>query len=158
MADHDRDSAASASDSDTAAPTLASRHRAEWKQLRATIQALKRSAGKGDKKRKREVAVEIARLEKEMEERHAREVAEEQSGAKADAVGAIVDAMAAVGVNGDADETTAVDAPAPTVATTGGTGKKPNRQQLRKVCVQHCKCVMTLLITTSLIATQTSRT
>ena len=39
----------------------------------ATIQALKKSVPKGDKRKKKEINDEISRLEKEMSEKHARE-------------------------------------------------------------------------------------
>ena len=41
--------------------------------LEVRIQSLKKTVTKGDKKKRREVNEEIARIEKEMEERHARE-------------------------------------------------------------------------------------
>ena len=53
--------------------SMEARHRREWKELRAKIQQLKKSATKGDKKRKKEVGVEVERLERELEERHERE-------------------------------------------------------------------------------------
>ncbi|GAB0097262.1 OTU domain-containing protein [Sergentomyia squamirostris] len=48
------------------------RHRKERKDLQAKIQVLKKA--KGDKKKKREVTEEIARLESEMEKRHSEEL------------------------------------------------------------------------------------
>ncbi|KAG4077993.1 hypothetical protein HA402_002044 [Bradysia odoriphaga] len=52
----------------------ATRHKKERKELQAKIQALKKSAGKGDKKRKKEVLEEIAKLELELDQRHANEL------------------------------------------------------------------------------------
>lgn len=51
------------------------RHKKERKELQAKIQALKKSAGKGDKKKKKEVLEEIAKLELELDQRHADELA-----------------------------------------------------------------------------------
>ncbi|KAK2708719.1 deubiquitinase OTUD6B-like isoform X1 [Artemia franciscana] len=53
---------------------LLSRHRQEKKILQATVQALKKTATKGDKKKKKEVQDEIAKLEKELLEKHALEI------------------------------------------------------------------------------------
>lgn len=50
------------------------RHKRERKELQATIQALKKSAGKGDKKKKKEVLESIAKLELELDERQANEL------------------------------------------------------------------------------------
>lgn len=44
--------------------------------IKGKIQALKKSATKGDKKKKKEVQEEIARLESEMDKRHDEELAE----------------------------------------------------------------------------------
>ncbi|XP_064467402.1 deubiquitinase OTUD6B-like isoform X2 [Ornithodoros turicata] len=49
-------------------------HRKERKDLQARIQNLKHSIPKGDKKRKREVAAEVARLEAELDEKHQKEL------------------------------------------------------------------------------------
>lgn len=54
---------------------VSSRHKKERKELQAKIQALKKTAGKGDKKKKKEVLEEIVRLEAELETRHANELA-----------------------------------------------------------------------------------
>lgn len=53
---------------------LLSRHRKELKELRARIQGLKKSVPKGDKRRKKEVAAEVAQLEQELQERQEREL------------------------------------------------------------------------------------
>lgn len=50
------------------------RHKKERKELQATIQALKKSAGKGDKKKKKEVLETITKLELELDQRHANEL------------------------------------------------------------------------------------
>merc|ERR1712071_77135 len=49
---------------------LIARHRREKKDLQAKIQALKKTATKGDKKKKKDVAEEIAKIEKELTEKH----------------------------------------------------------------------------------------
>lgn len=46
------------------------------------IQALKKSATKGDKKRKKEVTEEITKLEAELEKKHAEELANAEVGKK----------------------------------------------------------------------------
>ena len=50
-------------------------HRKEKKELQAQIQALKKTASKGDKKKKKEVAETIANLEAELKEKHKAELA-----------------------------------------------------------------------------------
>lgn len=49
---------------------LLARHRREAKDIRGKIQALKKSAPKGDKKRKKEVAAEVALLEETLQAKH----------------------------------------------------------------------------------------
>lgn len=62
---------------------LAKRHRKEKKDLQGKVQNLKKTASKGDKKKKKEVTDEIARLEEELKSRHEKEVKElESSGDK----------------------------------------------------------------------------
>ncbi|GLH04641.1 OTU domain-containing protein 6B [Gryllus bimaculatus] len=53
-----------------------SRHRKEKKELQGRIQLLKKTATKGDKKKKKEVSDEIARLEQELEKKHSEELAQ----------------------------------------------------------------------------------
>ncbi|EFX84492.1 hypothetical protein DAPPUDRAFT_314827 [Daphnia pulex] len=53
---------------------LLARHRKEKKDIQAKIQALKKTATKGDKKKKKDVAEEIAKLETEIEIKHAAEL------------------------------------------------------------------------------------
>lgn len=50
------------------------RHRKERKELQARVQALKKSADKGDKKRKREVLDDIVKLELALDQRHSEEL------------------------------------------------------------------------------------
>ncbi|XP_055296990.1 deubiquitinase OTUD6B [Sitodiplosis mosellana] len=58
---------------------LSLRHKKERKELQAKVQALKKTAGKGDKKKKKEVLEEIARLESDLEKRHADELAKAET-------------------------------------------------------------------------------
>lgn len=51
------------------------RQKKERKELQAKVQALKKSASKGDKKKKKEVLEEIARLESDLDKKHADELA-----------------------------------------------------------------------------------
>ncbi|KAF5271306.1 hypothetical protein FQA39_LY08104 [Lamprigera yunnana] len=53
---------------------LLKKHRQERKELQASIQALKKTAIKGDRKKKKEVAETILQLEKELEEKHSSEL------------------------------------------------------------------------------------
>ncbi|KAJ6637246.1 Deubiquitinase OTUD6B [Pseudolycoriella hygida] len=55
---------------------ITTKHKKERKELQANIQALKKSAGKGDKKKKKEVLETISKLELELDERHANELAQ----------------------------------------------------------------------------------
>lgn len=55
---------------------LLSRHKKERKELQAKIQALKKSASKGDKKKKKEIIEEIAQLECDLDKKHADEIAQ----------------------------------------------------------------------------------
>lgn len=58
---------------------IAARHKKERKELQAKIQSLKKTAGKGDKKKKKEILEEIARLEVDLDTRHASELAQNES-------------------------------------------------------------------------------
>ncbi|XP_011202897.2 deubiquitinase OTUD6B [Bactrocera dorsalis] len=53
-----------------------SRHRRERKDLQAKIQALKKSAPKNDKKKRKEIMEEVARMESDLEKRQASELVE----------------------------------------------------------------------------------
>ncbi|KAL1123854.1 hypothetical protein AAG570_001624 [Ranatra chinensis] len=53
---------------------IVQRHRKEKKELQAKIQALKKTATKGDKKKKKEVSEEILKLETDQEKRHSDEL------------------------------------------------------------------------------------
>lgn len=80
MSDIDKDLDNLAIDDDD----ITARHRKERKELQAKVQALKKTAGKGDKKKKKEVLEEIARLESDLNQRHDNELA--QSSTKEPAV------------------------------------------------------------------------
>lgn len=58
------------------------RHKKERKELQAKIQALKKTAGKGDKKKKKEILEEITKLELELDDRHANELTQLNEAAK----------------------------------------------------------------------------
>lgn len=58
---------------------LLKRHRKEKKDLQGKVQNLKKTASKGDKKKKKEVTDEIARLEEQLKNRHDQELRELQS-------------------------------------------------------------------------------
>ncbi|XP_066290767.1 deubiquitinase OTUD6B-like [Branchiostoma lanceolatum] len=62
------------------AEKLAKKHKQERKELQAKLQQMKNSVPKNDKKRKKQLTVEIAQLEAELDERHLREEAELQAG------------------------------------------------------------------------------
>ncbi|XP_013402008.1 OTU domain-containing protein 6B-like [Lingula anatina] len=53
--------------------TLSAKHKKEAKELQAQIQKLKHSVPKGDKKKKKDVAAQIAILEAELEQKHEKE-------------------------------------------------------------------------------------
>ncbi|KAJ2057569.1 OTU protein, partial [Coemansia sp. S155-1] len=55
---------------------LESRHRKESKELLAKVTALKKTVSKGDKRKKKEVAADIAALESQLSERHAAELSQ----------------------------------------------------------------------------------
>lgn len=56
--------------------SISNRHRRERKDLQAKIQSLKKSASKGDKKKRKEVLEEIAKLEIDLDKKHAQELNE----------------------------------------------------------------------------------
>ena len=68
MAEGSQESAGSEKDA------LLQRHKQELKDLRAKIQYMKKAVPKGDKKRKKEVTAETARLEQELQEKHEQEL------------------------------------------------------------------------------------
>eukprot|EP00058_Branchiostoma_floridae_P021957 XP_002607447.1 hypothetical protein BRAFLDRAFT_119252 [Branchiostoma floridae] len=63
------------------AEKLARKHKQERKELQAKVQQMKNSVPKNDKKRKKQLTVDIAQLEAELDERHHREEEELQAGA-----------------------------------------------------------------------------
>ena len=60
--------------------SLLARHKKEQKALVAKVTALKKTATKGDKAKRKEVLSEIERLEKEMRDRHLHELEEFKNG------------------------------------------------------------------------------
>ncbi|KAJ3369637.1 OTU domain-containing protein 6B [Allomyces arbusculus] len=120
---------------------LLARHRREAKALQATLTGMRKQA-QADKKRKKEIFADMAKLEADLKAKHAQEVAEfETAGSSsnscdpatttlADAMdGLTVSAGAATAVAGAGAEPTAAPTP---VSVEQPKGKKPNRQQLRK--------------------------
>ncbi|XP_073987717.1 deubiquitinase OTUD6B [Rhodnius prolixus] len=69
-------------DSENLYEEILQKQRKEKKELQCKIQALKKSATKGDKKRKKEVTEEITKLEAELEKKHAEELANAEVGKK----------------------------------------------------------------------------
>ncbi|XP_056644415.1 deubiquitinase OTUD6B [Diorhabda carinulata] len=55
---------------------LLKKHKLEKKELQAKIQSLKKSIPKGDKKKKKEITEEIAKLELELDQKHNKELSE----------------------------------------------------------------------------------
>ncbi|KAK3755413.1 hypothetical protein QZH41_016626, partial [Actinostola sp. cb2023] len=56
--------------------SLVQRHKKEKKELMGKIQSFKHSVPKGDKKKKKEITLEIAKLETQLEERQKKEIDE----------------------------------------------------------------------------------
>ncbi|KAF9166852.1 OTU domain-containing protein 6B [Actinomortierella ambigua] len=129
---------------------LQARHRKELKDLQAKITALKKTATKGDKKKKKEVLAEAAQLEKEISLRHKKEEKEARARTPPAAT-----ATASAKENEQADDEEEDDdfdpndipidhlilEPAPKAAAAAQStqqqhgaqgGRKPNRQKLRK--------------------------
>ncbi|XP_070574047.1 deubiquitinase OTUD6B-like [Ptychodera flava] len=69
---------------DSAEERLAQEHRKERKELQAKIQGMKHAVPKGDKKKKKEVTAEIAKLEAELEQKHEQEIKELKESAVSD--------------------------------------------------------------------------
>lgn len=65
---------------------IQSRHRKERKELQAKIQALKKNAPKSDKKKRKEVLEEIAKLESDLDKKHEQEIKEAEDKLKAQQV------------------------------------------------------------------------
>ena len=82
-------------------------HRKERKELQAKIQGLKKTASKGDKKKKKEVNEEIAKLEQDLDARHEQELndfkssatTEDSSNANTADVDQVADQVQAVGIS-----------------------------------------------------------
>lgn len=64
------------SDPENQEETLIRRQKIEKKELQAKIQQLKHSVSKGDKKKKKEIAEQITKLEAELHEKHELEMKE----------------------------------------------------------------------------------
>uniref|UniRef100_A0A1B6CUT1 ubiquitinyl hydrolase 1 n=1 Tax=Clastoptera arizonana TaxID=38151 RepID=A0A1B6CUT1_9HEMI len=77
------------------------RHKKEKKDLQGKIQALKKSATKGDKKKKKEVSEEIAHLENELEKKHEDELLSLQSSKTNANVAQVTDELNNVNIDTD---------------------------------------------------------
>lgn len=64
--------------------SILARHKREQKELVAQITALKKTATKGDKTKRKQVQCEVERLERELKCRHKRELGELQNGQHSD--------------------------------------------------------------------------
>ncbi|RUP43578.1 hypothetical protein BC936DRAFT_136988 [Jimgerdemannia flammicorona] len=113
---------------------ITARHKRELRDLAARVTALKKTATKGDKKKKKEVVSEVALLETELAQRHERELqdlvargggsVEEEEDLPDD--GITLDRLNELAIN----ETPAAAAASNEPKAAGG--KKPNRQKQRK--------------------------
>jgi OTU domain-containing protein 6 len=114
---------------------LAARHKEELKELRNRIQALKKTATKGDKKKKKEVAAAIAVMESEMDSRHEKELAEVETESHQDVADVTAEA-ATDSSNPIAVQDAAAELGELSIADSGPeTGaRKVSRQHQRKVC------------------------
>jgi len=83
------------------AEALAKRHRKEKKDMQGKVQNLKKTASKGDKKKKKEVTEEIARLEEELKTRHEKELKELEGQAPSDQVEEATDKLDNVALDED---------------------------------------------------------
>jgi len=83
---------------------IVQRHRKERKDLQGKIQALKKSATKGDKKKKKEVQEEIAKLESEMDKRHEEELSEVSTSSNNANVTTVTDSLNNLTVQSEDDE------------------------------------------------------
>jgi len=83
---------------------IGQRHKKERKEMQAKIQALKKTATKGDKKKKKEVHEEIARLESEMDKRHSEELAENGGSSNNANVTSVTDSLNNVTLQHEDDE------------------------------------------------------
>ncbi|KAL1915720.1 uncharacterized protein VTP21DRAFT_6479 [Calcarisporiella thermophila] len=117
---------------------LEARHRKELKELTAHITGLKKTATKGDKKKKKEVQAEIALLEASLRDRHQKELnelqarTENQQISKTENEDSVVDTVKqlnSMNLQEDKDGTIEEQFDQQPQAVKK---KKPNRQQLRK--------------------------
>ncbi|XP_013390997.1 OTU domain-containing protein 6B-like [Lingula anatina] len=97
--------------------TLSAKHKKEAKELQAQIQKLKHSVPKGDKKKKKDVAAQIAILEAELEQKHEKERQE-------------LNDTSAKGVDETAEQ---LENLSTSVTQNASQPKKPSKAQKRKV-------------------------
>lgn len=82
---------------------LLQRQKKEAKELQAQIQSMKHSVPKGDKRKKKEITLEIAKLEEELNTRHKEELEllERESNLNEDTLGLVTQEMEAVSVTNE---------------------------------------------------------
>ncbi|KAL9974641.1 hypothetical protein ACROYT_G011702 [Oculina patagonica] len=92
---------------ETSVELVLQRHKRETKELQAKIQSLKHSVPKGDKKKKKEITLEIAKLEEELTNRHKKELEEirNDSTKETNQVLDVTEELEAVSINADNSET-----------------------------------------------------
>ncbi|XP_078731944.1 deubiquitinase OTUD6B-like [Lampetra fluviatilis] len=86
---------------------LSQRHKREKRELQGRVQAMKNAVPKNDKKRRKQLADEVAQTEAELEARHERErlvLAGERSESQAATVGSVLDALASVELTSVAED------------------------------------------------------
>jgi len=110
-----------------ATETLAQRHKREQKELQGKIQALKHGIPKGDKKRKKQVTIEIAQLQAELDQKQQEEIDDEKSttvnGEDNTSLNEAVEDKLTIQENGEADLTE---------DRTQQSGKKTSKAQKRR--------------------------
>ncbi|XP_062845837.1 deubiquitinase OTUD6B [Trichomycterus rosablanca] len=83
---------------ESAEELLAKQHRKEKKDLQAKIQSMKNAVPKNDKKRRKQLTEDIAKLEAELSEKHENELAQLQNSAAAEKVDAVADGIDSLNV------------------------------------------------------------
>eukprot|EP00111_Clytia_hemisphaerica_P007178 TCONS_00020868-protein len=110
-----------------ATETLAQRHKREQKELQGKIQALKHGIPKGDKKRKKQVTIEIAQLQAELDQKQQEKIDDEKSttvnGEDNTSFNEAVEDKLTIQENGEADLTE---------GRTQQSGKKTSKAQKRR--------------------------
>ncbi|XP_036422153.1 deubiquitinase OTUD6B [Colossoma macropomum] len=87
-------------EAETAEELLAKQHRKEKKELQAKIQSMKNAVPKNDKKRRKQLTEDIARLEAELTQKHENELKQQQNSNPAEKVDEVVDAVDSINLAG----------------------------------------------------------